>query len=143
MAGTQDKEITLGTGRILTLFFALVAVCGLFFGMGYSLGKGSTKSEASQAQPVSEPKSIAKADKNAPAPKPNPADGMTFYQAVRQSDTTGEKETADTSFASLDLTSASTPEAKDERETALNKRDPLVGMVSGGSGYLVQVAAVT
>jgi len=143
MAGKQDTEITLGTGRILTLFFGLVAVCGLFFGMGYSLGKSSTKSEIVQTQPGPEPKSVAKAEKNAPAPKPNPADGMTFFQAVKQSDTTGEKDATDTSFASSDSNNAPASETKEEKESATAKADPLVGMLSGNSGYLVQVAAVT
>ena len=39
--GSQDTEITLGTGKMLTLFFGLVALCGLFFGLGFSLGRGS------------------------------------------------------------------------------------------------------
>ena len=39
--GSQDTEITLGTGKMLALFFGLVALCGLFFGLGFSLGRGS------------------------------------------------------------------------------------------------------
>ena len=39
--GSQDTEITLGTGKMLALFFSLVALCGLFFGLGFSLGRGS------------------------------------------------------------------------------------------------------
>ena len=35
---TQDTEITLGTGKMLALFFGLVALCAVFFGMGFSLG---------------------------------------------------------------------------------------------------------
>jgi DedD protein len=44
MAESQDTEITLGTGKMLTLFFALVALCAVFFGMGFSLGKNSAQS---------------------------------------------------------------------------------------------------
>ena len=36
-ATSQDTEITLGTGKMLALFFGLVAVCAVFFGMGFSL----------------------------------------------------------------------------------------------------------
>lgn len=43
---TEDTEITLGTGKMLALFFALVVLCATFFGMGYSLGRSSTKSSA-------------------------------------------------------------------------------------------------
>jgi len=37
MAGSEDTEITLGTGKMLALFFGLVALCAVFFGMGFSL----------------------------------------------------------------------------------------------------------
>lgn len=43
MADGQDTEITLGTGRLLGLFFGLVVVCALFFGLGFSLGRNSAK----------------------------------------------------------------------------------------------------
>ena len=35
----HDTEITLGTGRLLGLFFGLVVVCAVFFGLGYTLGR--------------------------------------------------------------------------------------------------------
>ena len=41
MSPSEDTEITLGTGRLVTLFFGLVIVCAVFFGLGYSLGKKS------------------------------------------------------------------------------------------------------
>ncbi len=44
MAESQDTEITLGTGRLLGLFFGLVVVCAVFFGLGFSLGRNSVKS---------------------------------------------------------------------------------------------------
>lgn len=37
-----DREISLGTGAMLGIFFALVLVCGAFFGFGYSMGHKST-----------------------------------------------------------------------------------------------------
>ncbi len=44
MAESQDTEITLGTGKMLALFFGLVALCAVFFGIGFSLGKNSAQS---------------------------------------------------------------------------------------------------
>lgn len=41
MASSQDTEITLGTGKLLFLFFGLVGICAMFFGLGYSLGRKS------------------------------------------------------------------------------------------------------
>src|SRR6266700_6639832 len=39
----NDTEITLGTGKMLALFFGLVILCAVFFGMGFSMGKNSVK----------------------------------------------------------------------------------------------------
>src|SRR5947208_10289591 len=39
-----DTEITLGTGKMLILFFGLVMLCALFFGMGFTMGKNSVRS---------------------------------------------------------------------------------------------------
>jgi len=41
MASSQDTEITLGTGKLLFLFFGLVGICAMFFALGYSLGRKS------------------------------------------------------------------------------------------------------
>lgn len=38
----QETEITLGTGKLLGIFFALVIVCAVFFTMGYLLGKSAS-----------------------------------------------------------------------------------------------------
>src|SRR6185369_16178784 len=43
----QDTELTLGVGKLLGLFFLLVVLCAVFFSLGYSLGKGSQKTEGS------------------------------------------------------------------------------------------------
>jgi cell division septation protein DedD len=43
----RDREITLSMGVILSIFFALVLVCALFFGMGYSLGRRSSQTQTS------------------------------------------------------------------------------------------------
>src|SRR5712692_10264251 len=44
MDDSEDREITLGTGKMLALFFGLVALCAVFFGMGFSLGKNYARS---------------------------------------------------------------------------------------------------
>jgi hypothetical protein len=38
---TRDTEITLGTGKLLGIFFALTILCAVFFTMGYLLGKST------------------------------------------------------------------------------------------------------
>jgi DedD protein len=38
----RDTEITLSTGKLLGIFFALAIVCAVFFTMGYLLGKSTS-----------------------------------------------------------------------------------------------------
>src|SRR5271170_2836034 len=49
-----DTEITLGMKSLLGVFFGLVLICRVFFGLGYSLGRGSSSSKPASA-PSSEP----------------------------------------------------------------------------------------
>lgn len=51
-ATSEDTEITLGTGKMLALFFGLVVLCAVFFGVGFSLGKESVlKPSAAEVTP--------------------------------------------------------------------------------------------
>ncbi|HUO15552.1 MAG TPA: SPOR domain-containing protein [Verrucomicrobiae bacterium] len=131
MASSQDTEITLGTGKLLVLFFGLVAVCALFFALGYSLGRRSepaitTANAAGQPIPTSGKTSTGS----------QPATPMTFYKSVEQKDVNpqltspGDAKTQ-TPAAPAETNSAQTPAAPDS-STALPT-----------SGYFVQVAAVS
>jgi DedD protein len=131
MAASQDTEITLGTGRMLVLFFGLVGICALCFGLGYSLGKSTGRpaiSAEEQPSTKSEAKPVAKP--NAPA-KPSSGD-LTFYQSVKQSDT------APATAAAADNSDSPVAAAT----AAGVAPQPLVGTIDSG-GYVVQVAAVS
>src|SRR5258708_13095839 len=82
MASSQDTEITLGTGKLLVLFFSLVGICALFFALGYSLGRKSEPAitTASAAMPQTAPSTA----------KPASPPAMTFYKAVDQKDANPE-----------------------------------------------------
>jgi DedD protein len=49
----KASEITLSTASLLGIFFGLVLVCGVFFGFGYSIGRGT--GTTAQARPVPNP----------------------------------------------------------------------------------------
>ena len=126
MAAAQDVEISLGTGRMLGLFFALVVVCGIFFGLGYTLGRSVASSPAKTAEaPSSAAVNAAKpraASGAAEAANPTPATPLSFYKTVEQQE------------ANPQLTSnPSAPAA----ESAPAPETPHT------SAYVVQVAAVT
>lgn len=66
MSRSEDTEITLGAGKMLTLFFILVALCAVFFGVGFKLGKGSVVAAA-----------VDSASATAPAGGPRPSAAKT------------------------------------------------------------------
>jgi cell division septation protein DedD len=47
-----DTEITLGTATLLSIFFGLVVVCGVFFGFGYSVGRRATTTPPAASTPA-------------------------------------------------------------------------------------------
>lgn len=137
MASSEDTEITLGTGKLLVLFFGLVAICALFFALGYSLGRKSepmiATASASTTPPVSANATKASSGSTAPA--------MTFYKAVEQKEATPDltppaDTKADTATASA--TTTPTPQTQQPQSTAV---DPNTTLPS--TGYFVQIAAVT
>jgi hypothetical protein len=55
VAPRHDTELTLGTTALLLIFFGLLALCGLCFGMGYSMGRhGSPETSASPPSAANE-----------------------------------------------------------------------------------------
>lgn len=48
----RDTELTLSPTMLLVLFFALVALCGLCFGLGYSSGRQATEKTDSELPPA-------------------------------------------------------------------------------------------
>ena len=49
----SDTEITLGVGKLLALFFALVILCGISLSAGYTLGRNSASKAAAAADYLS------------------------------------------------------------------------------------------
>jgi DedD protein len=131
MTSSQDTEITLGTGKLLVLFFGLVAVCALFFALGYSLGRKSdpavTTASAAAAPPTSSNTSKASGAPAAAAP-------MTFYKAVEQKQATPELTPATDSKAAPSAQAAPTPAASSAADSSATIPT---------AGYFVQVAAVS
>ena len=136
MAASQDTEITLGTGRVLALFFGLVVLCAIFFGMGFSLGKNSTKAQADDST-ASYP--VAAKDGKRPSAVTAPSESkqsqdMTFYKSVGQKSSDSELSSTANPSAPETGSPQGDPGAKTADATA--SATPL-------NGYYVQVAAVS
>ena len=65
----QDREVTISSTTLLIIFFGLVLICGLFFALGYAVGRRSPQeSTAATTSPLSSPSSSTDS-----GPKPSPA----------------------------------------------------------------------
>lgn len=133
MSSTQDTEITLGTGKLLVLFFSLVGVCALFFALGFSLGRKSEPSLAS-VNPTPQPAPVSTKAANSTAAPP-----MTFYKNVEQKDANPELTPA--AETKTDTANGAAPANPAPTPANANTADPTTTLPS--PGYFVQVAAVS
>ena len=72
-----EKELVLGNKQLISLFFVVVALCGVFFAMGYMIGRNTSKpatanlesgNQAAAAAPAAAPNG------ESPAPQPQDAE---------------------------------------------------------------------
>jgi cell division septation protein DedD len=141
---SQDTEITLGTGKLLGIFFGLVVICGAFFTLGYLLGHSTGAAGASTqivgsattpaASSAGKPSGVNKAPEttvqNCPPGSPNctPASGpdSTFVNSVSNKTPNNQ------------LTPAPAPST-----TPVPAANPAPTPTGAGGPYMVQVAAVS
>ncbi len=147
MDASQDTEITLGTAKLLGLFFGLVTICAVFFALGYTLGR---KSDSGLALAGAAPLTTAS---NGPKPagssSAQPAAPMTFYKSVEQKDANAQLTPASanpesTGPATAGQAPASSPGTSSTGTPATpsaNSPDPMGVLPT--AGYFVQVAAVS
>jgi DedD protein len=143
MASSQDTEITLGTGKLLALFFGLVVVCAVFFALGYTLGRKSEPTLAAAGSLVPMPSG----NTTKPAGAGSASAPMTFYKAVEQQSASPQLTPASSVVGSRspDQTAENdTPatSAKSSEEAQNSSLPDPMAAVPGGN-YFVQVAAVT
>lgn len=134
-SSSEDTEITLGTGKLLVLFFGLVGICALFFALGYSLGRKSDPAFMA-ASPVTGPQTSPAANKASGASSAAPP--MTFYKSVEQKN--ANPELTPTTDAKTDTASASSAAASTQTPPT-SAAEPNTTLPT--AGYFVQVAAVT
>jgi DedD protein len=149
MDSSQDTEITLGTAKLLGLFFGLVMICAVFFALGYTLGrKSDTGLTASAAAPL---QTVSNGSK--PAGSATPAPPMTFYKAVEQKDANSQLTPATPASNPINSAASGQAVAPSSAAAATPSGTPAQPSQSGNSpdattalpsaSYFVQVAAVT
>jgi len=132
-ATSEDTEITLGTGKMLALFFGLVALCAVFFGFGFSLGKSSVlkPSAAESTLPSPAPAAIL---------RPSAIKTETALPASTEAGNPAPEKVSDSQTAApttAAATDAATPTSEDKSTAADPVPPPTL------NGYYVQVAAVS
>lgn len=147
---SQDTEITLGTGRLLGLFFALAILCAVFFGMGFTLGRntgGPAPIVTPAVTPTAQPSTAIKpaAAKSGAAPAASCPDGQTCDKSgtdelafIKADDKAQPAAPAAQAEADPEPAPAVTPAA-----TAPSKPAPEMKAPASGSAFVVQIAAVS
>ncbi|MGA2963048.1 MAG: SPOR domain-containing protein [Candidatus Korobacteraceae bacterium] len=151
MAESDEREITLGVGKLVGLFFLLVTCCAVCFALGYGFGRSGAKqpalaTEVQAAAAKPEVKPVAKQQPDAPV-RADCATGedcqktgipaapdLSFYKAVEQKD------------AHARLTPpqpAQTPQPAKPAQPAPSKAIAPENSSAIASGIMVQVAAVS
>ena len=164
MSEARDTEITLGTGKLLVFFFGLVAVCAVFFGLGYKLGR--SVDTAPVPDPIAEATHVPVAA-NATGTKPTAAHVAEQAPAApcdpksQNADVTNCKSDSDelAFFGSKDDDKKDTPAAANNAAPAQDTSAkpapelaktppsaaaaPVTGTPAPSGAFVVQVAAVT
>jgi DedD protein len=126
MPTAEDTEITLGTGKMLALFFGLVALCAVFFAAGFSLGRNSAL-RPTAFEGISGP---AKDSQLHPSAVKNPSDSASVPDTpAKQPDNPATNENPTLSTAVPSPATGTAPP------------DPLTAPAA--NSYYVQVAAVS
>jgi DedD protein len=155
----QDTEITLGTGRMLAIFFTLVLVCAFFFSIGFSLGRRTSMAVGSTllsvpANTVVRPMG-PKNNGGTPAAQ---AGDFSFYKAVGEKNTDAaltpvDSKSKDATAGASSSSSSSSPSSSSSITSgdaatkpagdAGNGASSAAAAVPASGTYYVQVAAVT
>jgi cell division septation protein DedD len=153
MAESDERDITLGVGKLVGLFFLLVTLCAVCFAVGYGFGRSGAKpptlaTEVQAAVGNTADKPVARQQADAPVRGDCPsgencpqagipaAQDLSFYKAVEQKE------------AHPRLTPpqpAPTPQLAKAAQPPPSKTPALIpeNSPAAASGIMVQVAAVT
>jgi cell division septation protein DedD len=131
----KNRDVTLGMGALLAIFFGLVVLCAIFFGVGYQMGRHNTESAQQAAAAATTPPPVVASNGSA---KPSASGNQT--QAPSQPPADSSASTPDTNSAAPQPTQvASTPVSA----PATAQRPAQAPVATSSGSYMVQVAAVS
>jgi DedD protein len=157
----RDTELTLGAGMLLAIFFGLVLLCGLCFGLGYAVGHRGAQPSTAAAQPATNSapdslsSSLAKPSANSEATQaaPTAPTASTDAEAEPPAASSDASPTAAAETlppAAQATTAASQPQVhpalvSTTTATATAQVQPIAASSTGtpAGGLMVQIAAVS
>jgi cell division septation protein DedD len=131
---SDDTEITLDVGKMLALFFGLVALCAVFFGLGFSTGKKASSSAQLESSPTPASSGVSPSTLKTTA-APASSSNLTFYKAVGDSD-------ANSQLTAKDPANPPATPAEPPKPAPPSPATP-APTTAPTTGYFVQVAAVS
>lgn len=124
MADEQNTELTLNTGTLLGIFFGLVVICGVFFSLGYAVGKNAGSDNTAAMSDSAANSNIVAAGGNKPPAGKAPA-----------------VEPAPETQATTPSNESSAAEPKTEQPA--QPKTEATASAQPGAGFMVQIAAVS
>ena len=145
MARSDDTEITLGTSKMVAIFFGLVALCAVFFALGFKLGKSSvvTNAVAPAAASVLPGGVRPSAAKSNTTPSSSRQDAKSDGTPTPASDSSSASDTAAPGGSAgyyVQVAAVSKEEDADALVDALKKKDyPAMAASTGDKLFHIQV----
>src|SRR5580658_5449574 len=122
-----EKELVLGNKQLISLFFVVVALCGVFFAMGYMIGRKTSA-------PVT-----ANLDANAPAVVASPSPVPRSQESEPPRETAGEEPPASSPAPAESQPPAPAPSASTQTQAAHDT--PVTSAPSPGAPPAVSAAS--
>jgi DedD protein len=153
LAAQPDRELTLSSTTLLAIFFGLVLICGLFFGLGYTLGRRSSEITNS-ANPVQAASTSETPQPSDLRPKPSAAAQPTVVTPPTPAplpDDTQSPDAASVTPAPEDKSAVVKPATKTPETPAPQPKPTVQPALPSATqptsattpGVMVQIAAVT
>jgi cell division septation protein DedD len=107
----SDADLTLGIGSLLSIFFGVVLICGIFFGFGYSMGRRNARATTP----------VATLPQTAASTSPIPASELTGTPLKPQQPDSDAADSTDDTDAAKPPVSAPPPAPPTASHAAQNK----------------------
>lgn len=136
----NEKELILGNSQLISLFFVVVALCGVFFALGYMIGRNSTKPVIAGAD-TSVPGAASPAAREELPAEPPPVSSVLPASPAPETPTPAPVETTPTHAAAVQPTPAPEPPPKPVAVTKSAAPETADAPLEPGATWL-QVAAL-